>query len=532
MVAAIPHKRPRGDVIAQRRGLPVYVCEYHDEALRCLHHAIRRRRLPFDGLTLVHLDAHPDLSASATMAAETVFKNPREVYTALRGDAGGIAQWILPAVYGGHLRCVWWLRPSWAEQIADGAYDVAVGRAPRQPEGPVDGTCTCNVSDGQRAPPVPGAAVKRGRDAASVPLLAPVTKDAVFTPSTVVHASLAAAASQVAPDVSAEAETAAATRLAGSEQGAGLVKSDDGSGERSPAKMVHTMPETIHISCNEPYFVEDGTYCAASSQGAQKPLRLLVSLLPDATAPLPTQGGESVPRAGEPWVLDVCLDYFACGNPFLSQVRPHIASAFANVQNRVAFRQIPVEDVLKFCAQRDAFDAAYRNLLLHHLAEITRDAARDDEGPDEEDVEGEDDEEDEAARSLLNELAAFFPPEAKETLLHDLEAALLSAREGELREVLEAGDMVTLPLHRPSAESKEEVYTRLSEFEAFLTRLVGGDGFGTPPSVVTIARSVVDGFCPMRWLCELEQGVVAAIQRQLGAVEIAYSDELDLLEYR
>lgn len=46
-------KRARGEL----KGLPVYVCEYHDEALRCLHHAIRRRRVPFSDLCMVHLDA-------------------------------------------------------------------------------------------------------------------------------------------------------------------------------------------------------------------------------------------------------------------------------------------------------------------------------------------------------------------------------------------------------------------------------------------------------------------------------------------
>lgn len=511
-MAAIPHKRPLRARAVDQRGLPVYICEYHDEALRCLHHAIRRRRLPFDGLTLVHLDAHPDLSASAVMPADTVFQDPREVYTALRSDAGGIAQWILPAVYGGHLRCVWWLRPEWAEQIADGVYDVVVGRAPRLFEETRQCAGECKGTAGHSAQPQVGAVLRRGRDAASTSLLA----TAVLSPPVAAHASLAAAVANAAPAA----------------QHPDQLK-NEGGGQRSiSVQGAAAMPDTIHISCKEPYFVEDGTYRAASQQEAQKPLKLVVSVLPGATATLPVQGGESVPRMGDPWILDVCLDYFACGNPFLSQVRPHIASAFANVQNRAGFRQGPVEDVSEFYSQRESFDAAYNGLLRHHLAELAL-GARDDKGSNcdsgEEDA---DDEADSVGHSLLNTLAAFLPTDSQESLIQGLEAALAAAREGELREVLEAGDMITLPLHRPTADGKAEVYARLSNFEAFLTRLVGEDGLGAPPSAVTLARSVADGFCPMRWLCELEQGVVAAVQRQLGPVDIVYSDELDLLEYR
>mmetsp|Transcript_35400 Transcript_35400/g.64831 ORF Transcript_35400/g.64831 Transcript_35400/m.64831 type:complete len:107 (+) Transcript_35400:62-382(+) len=87
--------------------LPVYICEYHDEALRCLHHAIRRRVLPFTDIALVHLDSHPDLGAPDAVAAESICTDPHDLYDALRADKAGIAQWILPAVYAGHVSSIW-----------------------------------------------------------------------------------------------------------------------------------------------------------------------------------------------------------------------------------------------------------------------------------------------------------------------------------------------------------------------------------------------------------------------------------------
>ena len=41
--------------------MPVYVVDEHDEALACIHNALRSRILPWE-FRLVHLDAHPDLT--------------------------------------------------------------------------------------------------------------------------------------------------------------------------------------------------------------------------------------------------------------------------------------------------------------------------------------------------------------------------------------------------------------------------------------------------------------------------------------
>ncbi|OLP80252.1 UPF0489 protein C5orf22-like [Symbiodinium microadriaticum] len=115
-------RAPEAEAKRRKGPLPVFVCEYHDEALRFLHFCIRRRKIPFGDLAMVHLDAHPDLSASTQLEADRIYDSPLEVYAALREEDGGIAQWILPAVYGGHLSSVWWVRPPGSQQISDGTY--------------------------------------------------------------------------------------------------------------------------------------------------------------------------------------------------------------------------------------------------------------------------------------------------------------------------------------------------------------------------------------------------------------------------
>ena len=39
-----------------------------------------------------------------------------------------IAEWILPAVYMGHIGSVVWLKPPWSSQMSDGEYCLVVGR--------------------------------------------------------------------------------------------------------------------------------------------------------------------------------------------------------------------------------------------------------------------------------------------------------------------------------------------------------------------------------------------------------------------
>jgi hypothetical protein len=59
--------------------------------------ALRRRRLPFDGLHMLHVDAHPDLSFPRSAAAGVVFQ-PEELYDLLDESVSGgnAARTLLP----------------------------------------------------------------------------------------------------------------------------------------------------------------------------------------------------------------------------------------------------------------------------------------------------------------------------------------------------------------------------------------------------------------------------------------------------
>merc|ERR1719334_2222797 len=80
-----------------RQSLPVHVVEDHNDALPWIYRAIGAKRLPFSDNVLLHFDSHPDLGVPQNLKADAVFDKE-----ALFAETS-IENWILPAVYAGHI---------------------------------------------------------------------------------------------------------------------------------------------------------------------------------------------------------------------------------------------------------------------------------------------------------------------------------------------------------------------------------------------------------------------------------------------
>lgn len=101
--------------------IPVFIVDNHNEVLEFLYKCLGGRYLPFTNNVMIHFDSHPDMSIPRFMPASYVFNKDQLL------ENVSIENWIMPAVYGGHISQVFWIREHWAKQIAKGSYNFIVG---------------------------------------------------------------------------------------------------------------------------------------------------------------------------------------------------------------------------------------------------------------------------------------------------------------------------------------------------------------------------------------------------------------------
>ncbi|KAI4461835.1 misexpression suppressor of ras 6 [Holotrichia oblita] len=102
--------------------IPIYVVEYHHEVLPFIYRAIGSRHLPLEGIRFVHFDSHPDMLIPKDMPAEFVWDKEKLFETV------SIENWMMPAAYAGHFKHITWVKPFWADQIANGNYNFLIGK--------------------------------------------------------------------------------------------------------------------------------------------------------------------------------------------------------------------------------------------------------------------------------------------------------------------------------------------------------------------------------------------------------------------
>ncbi|NWW81125.1 CE022 protein, partial [Climacteris rufus] len=107
-----------------------------------IYRAIGSKHLPTSNISFVHLDSHPDLLIPVNMPADTVF-DKEALFSEL-----SIENWIIPAVYAGHISQVVWLHPPWAQQISEGKHNFLVGKDLSTTTIRVTGTDHYFLSDG------------------------------------------------------------------------------------------------------------------------------------------------------------------------------------------------------------------------------------------------------------------------------------------------------------------------------------------------------------------------------------------------
>lgn len=116
--------KEKNNELKRFKKLPIYVVEEHNEALQFIYAAIGGKKLPLEGTTLVHFDAHPDMLIDRKLKGSEA-RSGRQLLPLLQ-----IENWIVPAAAAGHIDRVVWLRPPWAKQFSDGTRTICVGDHP------------------------------------------------------------------------------------------------------------------------------------------------------------------------------------------------------------------------------------------------------------------------------------------------------------------------------------------------------------------------------------------------------------------
>ncbi|KAL5020884.1 hypothetical protein ScPMuIL_000039 [Solemya velum] len=107
----------------QFKTLPVYIVENHNEVVPHIHRSIGSKHLPTENIALIHFDSHPDLLIPFDMLADDVY-DKEKLY-----DCQSIENWIMPAMYAGHISDIFWLKAPWADQMQDQTVEFYVGKS-------------------------------------------------------------------------------------------------------------------------------------------------------------------------------------------------------------------------------------------------------------------------------------------------------------------------------------------------------------------------------------------------------------------
>lgn len=104
-----------------QRPVPVRVVEPHSHALDHIYRAIGSKKLNFDGLVMIHFDAHPDLVIPPQLEPLKIH-DPDHVMSSI-----DIESWIMPAALAGHFDRLLWVRSPWSDQLPDGDHCFLIG---------------------------------------------------------------------------------------------------------------------------------------------------------------------------------------------------------------------------------------------------------------------------------------------------------------------------------------------------------------------------------------------------------------------
>jgi hypothetical protein len=206
----------------------------------------------------------------------------------------------------------------------------------------------------------------------------------------------------------------------------------------------------------------------------------------------------------QPWILDICLDYFTCCNPYLldiDHVDTSVTLAFLEVMRTPNCGQHKFATPSQPSPFHQAFPNDYRQQVNNFRSLLRQVLTCKDSNN---------------VHSLMMELSQFYSSlEECKTLVSNLQTRIHQHGDHVLELVLEAIPFWNMP-HAPNSISpNRDVKKSVATIEKLLRdHLVASDGFTIgPPFLVTIARSSNDGFTPAQVVEEIQDAVLQMLHR-------------------
>jgi len=256
----------------------------------------------------------------------------------------------------------------------------------------------------------------------------------------------------------------------------------------------------LKVDWYHPYYLDDETVVVvpATDLALSQTLTLFVTELnnehPDLALGTPKDF-----MATEPWILDICLDYFACWNPYLSDIDS------IDTELTVSFLEVMRHSKVFGDANQRTMDPAvsrvyieelhdFRNLL--HQVLIAEDPGS---APDIE----------------TSRLFRYYDsPSLGKQLIENLDSHIRRNGETALKVVLEAIPFWNMP-HSVTSKETEAIEKSILQVETSLRRFLNNNPHCRvpPPFLITIARSTSDGFAPAEVVEGIQDRVLAMLNR-------------------
>lgn len=249
---------------------------------------------------------------------------------------------------------------------------------------------------------------------------------------------------------------------------------------------------SLKVDWNHSYYWDDNSVVETEQLDLPQPLKLQVLEL---SHPITNEAKEAEPLldSKEPWILDICLDYFACFNPYLTDidvVDPAITQALLQLLSHA--------DCFVDPAKNQTLDSKYLENVHQYQRELTALLSGIHHG----------------VVSLPDTFTCFYSStDLAKALYQDLER-LLRENERAIKPVMEAIPFWNMPHEVVSSSTirRTTIFESIRRLEQTLMKVLPRDS-NNPPFLVTIARSAKDGFTPSHIVEELQEKILEMLHR-------------------